>query len=219
MHLPGMIRQRGRLVAAVTAVALVAGGATCVGLVLTHQHHAPRPTVSGPTAAMAQGVSAVTTGPIMARSLPTVVSIPSIGVTSSLLSLGQLSDGSIEVPVPGPLYNRAGWYRYSPTPGSLGPAVIVGHIDSAAHGPSVFFRLRSVKPHALVMVTRADGTVAVFRVDAVGEYPKTNFPSQLVYGNTNHAALRLISCTGSFDSATGHYRDNVVVFATLIRAA
>ncbi len=41
-------------------------------------------------------------------------------------------------------------------------------------------------------------------------------PTQLVYGNTNHAALRLITCGGSFDFSTGHYVDNVVVFATLV---
>ncbi len=72
--------------------------------------------------------------------------------------------------------------------------------------------------HDTVMITRADGSVAVFAVDQVRRYHKTAFPTQLVYGNTNHAALRLITCGGPIDPATGHYRDNIIVLASLVRA-
>ncbi len=212
--------RRGRLVAAATAVAVGIAGATCVAIALTHQDHAPEPALSAsPKVAVVAGAVSDPTGPLMARSLPVSLSIPSIKVTSTLLDLGRMADGTIQVPLPGPHYNQAGWYRFSPTPGSLGPAVIVGHVDSAAHGPSVFFRLGALKPHAHVQVTRADGTVAVFGVDAVRRYSKGAFPTGLVYGNTTTAALRLITCGGTFDRRTGHYEDNTVVFATLIQAA
>ena len=125
----------------------------------------------------------------------------------------------MQVPGPGPHYGEAGWYRFSPTPGEIGPAVIVGHVDSAADGPSVFFRLGSLHHGDLIQVARADGTTAVFAVDSVHLYPKTEFPTQLVYGDTTNSALRVITCGGPFDHATGHYRDNVVVFATLARTA
>lgn len=154
--------------------------------------------------------------PGLARSLPTSLSIPAIGVQTALGSLGRLPDGSVQVPLPGPDYNRAGWYRYSPTPGSIGPAVIVGHVDSAAHGPSVFFRLGALRPRDQVSVRRSDGSVAVFEVTSVRRYPKDRFPTQLVYGNTADAALRLVTCGGAFDHATGHYEDNIVVLATLV---
>ena len=146
------------------------------------------------------------------------MNIPAIGVNSLLQKLGQNPDGSLQVPAPGsPRYNEAGWYRYSPTPGSLGPAVIVGHLDSVS-GPSVFYRLGSLHAHDTVLVTRADGSVAVFTVDQVRRYHKSTFPTQLVYGNTNHAALRLITCGGPIDPATGHYRDNIIVLGSLVRA-
>ena len=64
-------------------------------------------------------------------------------------------------------------------------------------------------------VTRTDGSVATFEVDEVRLFRKKAFPTELVYGNTDHAALRLITCGGPFDSA-GHYRDNVVVLASLV---
>lgn len=138
---------------------------------------------------------------------------------STVLQLGQAADGSLAVPRPGPDYNRAGWYRYSPTPGALGPAVIVGHVDSAQGGPSVFFRLGELHPRDLVRVTRQDGTVAVFAVEQVKRYAKATFPTQLVYGNTDHAALRLITCGGRLDRRSGHYLDNVVVTASLVSTA
>ena len=118
---------------------------------------------------------------------------------SPLLHLGLTVQGSLEVPGPGSDYNKAAWYRNSPTPGSLGPSVIVGHVDSVADGPSVFFNLGVLRPHDVVGITRADGTVAVFAVDDVHRYLEAQFPTQLVYGNTDHAALRLITCGGPSD--------------------
>jgi sortase (surface protein transpeptidase) len=136
-----------------------------------------------------------------------------------LLRLGLTAGGALQVPLPGPHYDQAGWYRYSPPPGSLGPAIIAGHVDSAAAGPSVFFRLGRLRPHDTVLVTRADHSVAVFAVDQVRRYPKSHFPTQLVYGDTNRAALRLITCGGPFDRAHGNYLDNIVVFASLVRGS
>jgi sortase (surface protein transpeptidase) len=148
--------------------------------------------------------------------VPVRLEIPAISVRSPLLELGQAADGSLEVPQPGPHYDEAGWYRYSPTPGALGPAVIVGHVDSAHGGPSVFYRLGALRPHDRIRVTRADGTVAVFAVDDVQRFAKAAFPTSLVYGNTSNAALRLITCGGPFDRHTGHYLDNVVVRASMV---
>ncbi len=179
-----------------------------------------RSTVPPPPPTTAPGVPASrprSTGPVLAASAPTVLEIPAIGVRSDLLRLGITPDGVLEVPPRGPTYDQAGWYRYSPTPGALGPAVLAGHVDSAANGPSVFFRLGDLRPRDTVLVTRADGSVAVFAVDEVRRFRKTRFPSELVYGNTDHAALRLITCGGEFDDASGHYVDNIVVLASLVR--
>lgn len=150
--------------------------------------------------------------------MPVTLEIPAITVRSPLLQLGQSADGALEVPKPGPHYDDAGWYRWSPTPGSLGPAVLVGHVDSATGGPSVFFRLTSLRRADTVRVTRADGSVVVFGVDEVRRYHKAEFPSQLVYGNTDRPVLRLITCGGPFDRASGHYQDNIVVLASLVTA-
>jgi sortase (surface protein transpeptidase) len=142
--------------------------------------------------------------------------IPSIGVHSNVQHLGQAADGALEVPAPGPHYDEAAWYRYSPTPGSKGPAILLGHVDSVTRGPSVFFRLGELKAGDRVSVTRADDSTALFVVDEVHSYPKNDFPTKLVYRDIDHAGLRLITCGGAFDDSTGHYLNNIVVFASLV---
>jgi sortase (surface protein transpeptidase) len=109
----------------------------------------------------------------------------------------------------------AGWYTASPRPGGIGSAIIAGHIDSLA-GPGVFFRLQLLRPGDLVYVRQADGSLAVFRVYAERMYMKARFPTQKVYGPEPDAELHLITCGGVFDSATGHYLSNVVVYSSEI---
>jgi hypothetical protein len=143
------------------------------------------------------------------------ITVASIGVDSTLMNLGLKADGSLEVPPSG---FPAGWYTGAPTPGELGPAIIVGHIDWGGH-PGVFYRLRDLLPGAQIDVTRANGSVAVFRVSSVQEFSKNAFPTKLVYGNTTYAGLRLITCGGAFDAALHSYEDNIVAFAELVPSA
>ena len=147
----------------------------------------------------------------MWASVPVRLEIPSIGVDSGLSALGLLPDGTMEVPATG---LSAGWYTGAPTPGELGPAIIAGHVDW--NGPAVFFDLHSLAVGAVVDITREDGSVALFRVMQVEEYPTDAFPTVLVYGPLDYAGLRLITCGGGFDSATGLYEFNVVAFAELV---
>jgi sortase (surface protein transpeptidase) len=127
------------------------------------------------------------------------------------MALGLGTDGTLQVP---PRGFPAGWFTGAPTPGELGPAIMVGHVDMK--GPGVFFQLHNLETGDRVVVTRADGSKPVFRVSRVERFPKDQFPTKLVYGNLDHPGLRLITCGGSFNSATGHYDDNFVVFADFV---
>ena len=180
-----------------------------------------RPSVSAPSRVVPPvlGLSRVAPSPeprglkaaALSRSSPVRLQIAAIGVDTGLMELGLRSDRSMEVP-PGGF--PAGWYTGAPTPGELGPAIIAGHIDM--NGPGVFYKLHLMKPGNLVTVTRADRSKAVFRVAQVRQFPKAHFPTDLVYGNIDHAGLRLITCGGTFNSQSGHYEDNIVVFADLV---
>lgn len=151
------------------------------------------------------------------RAEPVRLDIPAIGVSSAVVPVGLRPDGTVQVPPLG-AHSPVGWYRYLATPGETGPAVLLGHVDSARDGPAVFYRLGALRPGAPISVTRADGSTATFAVASVVRYPKTAFPSTAVYGPTGRPALRLITCGGDFDRATGSYRDDVVVFADLVTA-
>jgi sortase (surface protein transpeptidase) len=148
---------------------------------------------------------------VMDASAPVRVAVPSIGVDTALMDLGLMPDGTLEVPPDGTL---AGWYTGSPTPGERGPSIIAGHVDWS--GPAVFHHLSLVVPGDLIEVIRADGTEAAFEVTEVGQYPKAEFPTADVYGAVEVSALRLITCGGVVNSATGHYDDNIVVYAVLV---
>jgi hypothetical protein len=149
----------------------------------------------------------------MDSSRPVSISIPCIGVDSTnMMKLGLNKDGTIEVP---PLLSgKTGWYKQSPTPGEVGPSIILGHIDSYK-GPSVFFHLHDLKPGAQVIVTRADGTKAHFTVDAIKKYPKSDFPTKKVYGSVDYPSLRLITCGGQFNEQKKSYESNIVVYTHL----
>jgi sortase (surface protein transpeptidase) len=154
-------------------------------------------------------------GPVLKASIPTRLDIPSIGVRSDLMQLGLNPDHTVQVPPLG-RDSRAGWYKGSPTPGQLGPAVLLGHVDSSQFGPGVFFKLGALRPGDMLTVTRADHTAAVFRIDRVVSYAKDHFPTLEVYGNTDHSALRLITCGGTFNISSHSYESNIVAYASLV---
>jgi sortase (surface protein transpeptidase) len=137
--------------------------------------------------------------------------IPAIGVDASgLVPLTLNADHQLQAPE---RFSDVGFYVAGSTPGEAGPAVIAAHVDSRS-GPAPFFRLRDLHPGDQVHVWRSDGQAIRFVVDNVQRYPKDAFPTDAVYGPAPGAALRLITCGGSFDAAKRSYRDNIVVYAS-----
>ncbi|KJK34001.1 peptidase C60, partial [Lentzea aerocolonigenes] len=167
-------------------------------------------TTTPPAGSTAQVVAAKGMPP----SEPTEVRIPKIGATSSLVPLGLNADETVEVPpVEQPM--QAGWYKLARTPGEAGPAILLGHVDGNKQ-PGIFFRLKELAEGDQVEVSRKDGTTATFRVRKTEQIAKDSFPTEAVYGETDEPELRLITCGGSFDQAAHSYRDNIIVYATLI---
>jgi sortase (surface protein transpeptidase) len=152
---------------------------------------------------------------VMDPSPPTALRIPSIGVGTLTLHLGLQEGGALEVPPDGP-GAPASWYEGSPAPGERGPSIFLGHVNATDGGPGVFADLRSLNPGDTVEVAREDGSTATFAVDRGEAYAKDDFPTLQVYGNTDDAELRLITCDG-YDPATGLFEDNYVVYASLVR--
>ncbi len=170
----------------------------------------PKASVPAPS-----GSAAPAPGPSPAPAAPAPVSltIPAIGVHTKLIRLGITAQGTLQVPT---VTSVAGWYTGSPRPGEVGSSVIAGHIDSYL-GPGIFYRLSEMRPGQRIYVRRANGSLAVFSVTAVQQYPKDRFPTGQVYGPAPDAELNLITCGGTFDYATRSYLSNTVVYSTEIR--
>lgn len=151
-------------------------------------------------------------GVVLDEAEPVRLRIPKIGVDTSFVELGVDEDREIEVPES---FDEVGWYRHGPTPGELGPAVVLGHVDSF-EGPAVFYSLGQLDPGDRVEIDRADGSTAVFEVKTLERYRQDSFPTTLVYGDIDHAGLRLITCSGSFNRDTQRYDQNLVVYAELV---
>jgi len=142
---------------------------------------------------------------------PSRVDIPAIGLSATVVPVGLTNDGGLEVPPS----DRAGWYRLGPSPGEVGPAVVVGHLDSGA-GPAVFHRLPAARIGDRVVVIHTDGSVTHFAISATTTINKSRFPTATVFAPTDRPALRLITCTGPFDQASGHYLDSLIIWANQI---
>ena len=211
-------RSRARAVLTALAVALAVLGLALVGVGALGTAGPPAP-AAGASPATPLTAVAPAAGPRQdpaSGAPPVALDIPAIGVTGPVDSVGLQPDGTLEVPAPGPRYDHAAWYRGSPTPGRIGPSVIVGHVDSAADGPSVFHRLGDLRPGDRITVTLADRTARTFAVQRSEQVAKDAFPRLEVYGDTPGPELRLITCGGEFDDAARSYRDNTVVFARLV---
>jgi sortase (surface protein transpeptidase) len=149
----------------------------------------------------------------LAHSVPTHIAVPAVGIDAPIKPVGKDPAGGIEMPA---LFDwTTGWYTGSPSPGQLGPAIIVGHVDTYK-GISVFWKLRDVKPGDEIQISRTDGKLVTYKVAALKQFEQAAFPTKEVYGNIDHAGLRLITCGGAFNKATESYTQNTVVYADMV---
>lgn len=204
-----------------SAVAIIAGialaGAAIAGYVTTRPPGHDFGTVpaarvaTGPadrTARASRGQAGL--AGIAVTAVPARLRITAIGVSAPVVPVGVAADGTLGIPASPSV---VGWWAGGGSPGQAsGTTVLVGHVDSAAQGPGALFRLQRLRPGATVTVT-ASGRAWHYAVRAVRAYDKANLPSAAVFGQRVTPRLVIITCGGPFDAATGHYLDNIVVYA------
>lgn len=205
------------------AVVLAVAGTTAVGLMTRGQGRPDGPAVADSTPGASVGTASASPtvrprGPVMRKSTPVAIRIARIRVRSRVFPLALRSDGTIALPSTSRVQS-AGWYEHSPTPGEVGPSILLGYADSLDHKHRpVFGDLARLRRGDLIQVNRADGLAAVFRISHVAQYPVTRFPTNEVYSATNYAALRLITVALPGTTPPPHAR-NIVVYANLLKTA
>jgi hypothetical protein len=208
----GKPRGSGTWWVAAGVLSIIAAGCVTWGL-SEHQHPLPGP-VSAPPTLSTVPVPTLAPVPVVAHSTPVSLRVPAISLSVPLSLLGLNSDGSVQVPTND---IAPGWFDLGPSPGQIGSAVILGHVDTY-QGPGVFFNLRTLLPGDQVQVSLADGAVTNFAVTSVVMYSKAQFPAQEVYQSHGSSALQLVTCGGTFDTQTGHYLSNIVVYTSFVSA-
>jgi hypothetical protein len=146
-----------------------------------------------------------------AGSTPATVAIPSLGISAPVQPVTiDLAIGELGVPAD---IHHVGWWRDGAAPGDpTGTVLIAGHVDSAAAGAGAFYPLKSAKTGATITVTAAGGRAYTYRVTGVQTVLKADLPIG-IFTRTGPARLALVTCGGPFDAQTGHYIDNIVVYA------
>jgi hypothetical protein len=190
LHRPTSTRRVGGLGAVLVGCLMVAG---CQG-------------AGGEPAAEVRSTRGV--GEAVGVGSPVSIAIPAVGVDARVVPVGLRADRAMEVPA----VDLVGWYELGPRPGEAGPAVVVGHVDSRS-GPAVFSRLGELRRGDRIVIGQHGGAARSFRVERVERHPKTALPVERIWDHARQPVLRLITCGGSFDRSTGHYRDNIVVYA------
>ncbi|NJQ17534.1 class F sortase, partial [Streptomyces bohaiensis] len=176
------------------------------------EKHGDETRASAGAQAPAPDAGAEGSGETLARSEPTRIRVPHIGIDVEVFGADLDPDGGPPTPAEEDAM-RAAWYAGGVSPGENGASLIVGHLDTMT-GPAAFAGLGMLEPGGRIEVDREDGTTAVFTVEAVEQYPKQDFPNDRVYGATDDAQLRLITCGGRWTS-DGGYDANIVAYARL----
>lgn len=146
-------------------------------------------------------------------SLPASLRIPSIDLEANFgHTLGVDTRGEIEVPES---YDDLGWYHHGPLPGNMGPAVVLGHVDSY-RGPGVLFNLGQVNVGDSIFITNEEGEEVEFVVERLDRPSQSAFPTAEVYGDLDYPGLRLITCSGSYNRGVQRYSHNLIVYAKLV---
>lgn len=230
---------RSLRIAVVWLLAAIVVLSACGGQAATVATSSPTTAVAAPTAAPATPTTAplpnavaeiatttatpsthaatVSTGTVHAAAtatsvpiIPVKLAIPAIGITAPVELVGLTSDGAMDVPKQ---WNDVGWYKYGPTPGTVGNAAIAGHLDSNT-APAVFWRLGSLNAGDKVLVTLSNGTTVTFVVKQKVSYAYNAAPIAQVFGPASTANLNLITCGGSWDAFTKNYSNRIVVYTT-----
>jgi sortase (surface protein transpeptidase) len=143
---------------------------------------------------------------------PVRIVIPAMKLDAKVVAVGLQKSGAMEIPPVG----LVGWYKLGPAPGAAGPAVIVSHV--MWHGKKgAFYLLKDLKAGDQVLIYDKSGDVAVFQVDSQETTLKTDLPTERIWNKTTEPVIRLITCGGVYNSASGHFLSNVIVYGHLVK--
>lgn len=149
-------------------------------------------------------------GPDDDRPVPVGLSIEKLDIDAPVGAYGVDDGGRMDIP---DNITEVGWYKFGPSPGEEGSAVLAAHVDLAGLGRGLFYDLDDLESGDLVSVTYSDGSAAEFEVSARSVYLKTELPLDTIFSRSGQPTLTLVTCGGEFSRSANSYDSNVVAYA------
>lgn len=146
---------------------------------------------------------------------PNRLVIDALSIEAPVGEYGVASNGQMDVPNN---ITEVGWYKFGPSPGEPGSAVLAAHVDLAGPGRGLFYDLDELEEGDEVSVGYDDGSARRFRVVARTTYLKSELPLDVIFSRGGDPVLTLVTCGGGFSRSTGSYDSNVVVYAVPVDA-
>lgn len=139
--------------------------------------------------------------------------IPDAKVDAPVVVKGVDASGVMQSP--DNAYDTA-WYDFSAKPGFGGNAVFSGHVDYVRVGKAVFWYLKDLEQGDLIEVYLEDGSVYKYAVSSKNQYDAVTAPVDQIVGATPDDVITLITCSGTFNTATRQYDKRLVIRADRI---
>lgn len=142
---------------------------------------------------------------------PVRITIPKMNINTGIVGVGLVSETK-QMDVPENAM-EVGWYKYGPSPGETGAAILNGHLDTPTGAPAIFYFLNSLIAGDEFYITNEIGERMKFIVNEVYNLPLDNFPKDLIYGKRDYSQVSLITCSGIWNQATKSYSNRIAVIA------
>ncbi|MBC2159788.1 class F sortase [Listeria booriae] len=127
-------------------------------------------------------------------------------IVNPIAPVGTDQEGRMYVPDD---ISKVYWYKFGPTPGDKGNAIIAGHRDWGGK-LGMFQYLETIEVGEKVAIIDTDNKKTVFKVVSKNSYPYKKFPNKLM-DTTKGQQVTLISCTGVFIRSEESYANREVV--------
>ncbi|KKT66402.1 MAG: Peptidase C60 family protein [Candidatus Woesebacteria bacterium GW2011_GWA2_44_33] len=140
--------------------------------------------------------------------IPIRLKIPTINVNASIQSVGLDQEGAMGVP-DSPL--DVGWLDLETLSGSVGSAVISGHLNRENGEPGVFADLDKLKVSETIFLEKVNGDEAAYMVSEIHTYDSDY--TKDAFGMHEGGRLSLVTCNGVWDKKAKNYNKRLVVTA------
>jgi LPXTG-site transpeptidase (sortase) family protein len=167
-----------------------------------------QPATSTPIVQPQDNIETTVVPKVQSPDLPTHLSIPSIKVSSRIVSVGINSKG--EMDVPSGSTKNVGWYKYGTAPGDTGSAVLDAHVFAA------FSNLHALRVGSDIYVTTANNNTLHFVVQETRLYKLGEVPATVLFNRSDTQRLNLITCAGKLTANHSTYDHRLVVYAVLV---